>query len=51
MKGKIKTVIVEIVAGAIIGAVCFAMMLDGAAMELNRLDAVNRTRAAEMIGE
>lgn len=48
MKGKIKAVIVEIVAGAIIGAACFAMMLDGAAMELNRMEALNMARAEQI---
>lgn len=48
MKGKIKAVIVEIVAGVIIGAACFAMMLDGAAMELNRMEALNMARAEQI---
>lgn len=48
MKGKIKAVIVEIVAGAIIGAVCFAAMLDGARLELNRLEALNAARIEQI---
>lgn len=48
MKGKIKTIIIELVVAVIIGAVCFAAMLDGARLELNRLEALNAARAEQI---
>lgn len=48
MKGKIKTIIIELVAGAIIGAIFLAMTIDGARLELNRLEALNAARIEQI---